>query len=99
MVAHWPAGYSGDIRESMWCNGSTLARNARDVGSSPTLGTVFPIFVTPTTYIYIYIYIYIYKARWARWRYRYSVVSNSTIIIHHICSSLHCQLLRQVMYR
>ena len=31
----------------MWCNGSTLARNAKDVGSSPALGTVFPIFVTP----------------------------------------------------
>ena len=26
-----------------------MARNARDVGSSSTLGTVFPIFITPTT--------------------------------------------------
>ena len=32
----------------MWCNGSILARNARDVGSSPALGIIFPIFVTPT---------------------------------------------------
>ena len=31
----------------MWCNGSTLAPNARAVGLSPTLGTVFPIFITP----------------------------------------------------
>ena len=28
-------------------NGSTLARNARDVGSIPILGTIFLIFVTP----------------------------------------------------
>ncbi len=34
-----------------WCNGSTLARNARDVGSSPALGTEFPIFITPTTLV------------------------------------------------
>ena len=32
-----------------WCNRSTLARNARDVGSGPALGTVFLIFITPTT--------------------------------------------------
>ena len=31
-----------------WCNGSTLAWNARDVHSSPALVTVFPIFITPT---------------------------------------------------
>ena len=30
----------------MRCNGSTLARNAKDVGSILTLGTIFPIFVT-----------------------------------------------------
>ena len=30
---------------------STLARNARDVGSIPALGTIFPIFITPMTYI------------------------------------------------
>ena len=29
--------------------GSTLARNARDVGSIPALGTIFPIFITPMT--------------------------------------------------
>ena len=33
----------------MWCNGSTLAQNARDVCSIPTLGTIFPIFITPMT--------------------------------------------------
>ena len=32
----------------MWCNGSTLAQNVRDVGSIPALGTIFPISVTPT---------------------------------------------------
>ena len=31
----------------MWCNGSTLAQNPRDVGLSPALGAVFPIFITP----------------------------------------------------
>ena len=30
---------------------STLAWNARDVGSIPGLGTVFPIFITPTTLV------------------------------------------------
>ena len=40
---------SGDIRESTWYKGSTLAQNARDVVSSPTLCTIFPIFITPTT--------------------------------------------------
>ena len=34
-----------------WCNGYTLAWDARYVGSSPVLGTVFLIFITPTTYI------------------------------------------------
>ena len=28
---------------------STLDQNDRDVGSIPTLGTIFPIFITPTT--------------------------------------------------
>ena len=28
-----------------------MVRNARDVGLSPTLGTGFPIFITPTTLI------------------------------------------------
>ena len=36
-----------------WCNGSTLAWDARDVRLSPVLGTVFPSFITPTTIIYI----------------------------------------------
>ena len=45
-------GYNGDIREPTWCNGSTLARNARAVASVPTLGTIFPIFVTPMTLLY-----------------------------------------------
>ena len=37
----------------MWYNSSTLARNARDVGPSPVLGTVFPIFHhTHDTYIH-----------------------------------------------
>ena len=40
---------SGDIREPTWCNGRTLAWNARDVGLSPALGTIFPIFITPTS--------------------------------------------------
>ena len=34
-----------------WCNGSTLAWNARDMGLSPALGTVFPIFITPMTLV------------------------------------------------
>ena len=33
----------------MWWNGSTLARNARDVGLNPALCTVFPIVVPPMT--------------------------------------------------
>ena len=36
----------------MLSNGSTLVRNARDVGSSPALATVFSIFITPMTFIY-----------------------------------------------
>ena len=35
----------------MWCIGSILDRNARGVGSSPALGTVFPIFIIPTTLV------------------------------------------------
>ena len=37
--------------KSTLCNGSTLAWNARDVGLSPVLGTIFPIFITPTTVV------------------------------------------------
>ena len=40
-----------DIREPTGCTGSTLAQNARDVSLSPAPGTIFPIFITPTTYI------------------------------------------------
>ena len=29
----------------------TLAQNARDVGLIPTLGAIFPIFITPTTLV------------------------------------------------
>ena len=29
---------------------STLAQNARDVGSVPALGTIFPIFIKPMTH-------------------------------------------------
>ena len=28
---------------------STLVQNSRDVGSSPSLGEILPIFITPTT--------------------------------------------------
>ena len=31
------------------CGVKTLAWNAKDMGSIPTLGTTFPIFITPTT--------------------------------------------------
>ena len=44
-------GYRSDVKEPMWCNGSTLAQNARDVGSSPALGTVFPIVITFTAIV------------------------------------------------
>ena len=40
---------NADIREPIWCNGSTLAWNARDAGLIPTLGTIFPILITPMT--------------------------------------------------
>ena len=40
-------GIGGDLREHMWCNGSTLVQNTRDVSSIPILGTIFPIFITP----------------------------------------------------
>ena len=39
----------GTSGKPMWWNGSTLAQNTRDVGSIPTLGTIFPIFITTTT--------------------------------------------------
>ena len=34
-----------------WSNASTLARNARFVGSIPILGIIFPIFITPMTLV------------------------------------------------
>ena len=33
---------------------STLARTARNMGSSPAVGKVFPIFITPTTIFIIH---------------------------------------------
>ena len=48
---HVGDGYNGDIREPTRCNGSTLVWNGRDVGSSPTLGTILPIFITTTTLV------------------------------------------------
>ena len=34
-----------------WCNGSTLAQNVRDAGSSHTLDIIFPIFIIPATLV------------------------------------------------
>ena len=34
-----------------WCNHSTLAWHASDMGLSPTVGTIFPIFITPMTLV------------------------------------------------
>ena len=41
-----------------WCNGSTLDWNARDAGLMPTLGTIFPIFVSPITLVAVTIILY-----------------------------------------
>ena len=51
--AAWRDGreHSGDITEPTWCNDSTLAQNARTVGSSHAIGTIFPIFITPTVLV------------------------------------------------
>ena len=57
-------GHRGDIREPMRCNGSTLARNARDVGSIPSLVTIFPIFVTPMTLVAVTMILYKLCAAW-----------------------------------
>ena len=38
----------------MWCNCSILAQYARDMGSIPALGTIFPIVNTPTPYMCVY---------------------------------------------
>ena len=50
-MERWGGGIVGDIREHVWCNGSTLSQNARDVGSIPALGAIFPFFVTPITLV------------------------------------------------
>ena len=42
----------------MWCNGGTLAWNARDVALSPALGIVFPIFVTAMTLVTVTMILY-----------------------------------------
>ena len=47
-----------DIREPTWCDGSMLAQNARDVGSTPALDTIFPIFVLPTTLVAMTVIVY-----------------------------------------
>ena len=44
--------YGGDIREPTWCSDNTLAQNTKDVSQIPALGTLFPIFVTPTAHVY-----------------------------------------------
>ena len=57
-----------DIREPTRCNGCTLTWNCTGVGSIPPLGKIFPIFITPMTYIYInsaFIYtLYTYICTW-----------------------------------
>ena len=55
----------GDIREPMWCNGTTLAQNARDVGSIPVLATIFSIFITLTTLIAMTMILYKLRAVWS----------------------------------
>ena len=57
-------GYSGDITEPMWCNGSTLGWNVRDAGSIPALGTMFPIFITPMR---LFAMIMIFVMLWPVW--------------------------------
>ena len=37
---------------------STLAWNARDVGSTPTLGTIYPILITPVTLVTLNMILY-----------------------------------------
>ena len=70
----WVCGYSGDIMEPIWCNCSTLAQNAIDVGSIPTLATLFPIFITPTSLLLPSII---------------NLVTDFTIILKYICRILH----------
>ena len=48
----------------MWCNWSTLAWNAKDMGSSPALGTVFPIFIKPMILVAMTMILYKVCAVW-----------------------------------
>ena len=48
----------------MWCNASTLVWNARDMYSSPNLGTVFPMFITPATMVTMAMNLYKLHAVW-----------------------------------
>ena len=57
-------GSSGDIRVPTLCYGSTLAWNARDVGSIPGLGTLFPIFITHTILLAMTMVLYKLHAVW-----------------------------------
>ena len=57
-------GVGGNIREPMWYNRSTLAWNTRDMGSSPALDTVLPIFVTPVTLVGVTMMLYKLHAVW-----------------------------------
>ena len=43
---------------------STLAQNARDVGSIPTLGIIFPIFITPMTLVAVTMILYKVSVVW-----------------------------------
>ena len=45
--------HSDDISEPTWCYGTTLAWNAKDAGSIPALGTIFPFFITQIRVIYV----------------------------------------------
>ena len=48
----------------MCCNASTMARNTRDVGLSPALGTIFPIFITPMTLVAVTMMLYNLLSVW-----------------------------------
>ena len=56
--------HSNEIRKPMWYNGSTLIRNARDVGSDPALGTIFPIVITTMTLVAVIMILYKLGAVW-----------------------------------
>ena len=46
------------------CGYGTLVRNVRDVDLIPTLGTIFPIFVTPMTLVAMTLILYMLHAAW-----------------------------------